>query len=355
MRLLFLSDASCVHTERWCRFFHRRGHRILVVSVEKARPMGLPCVELPSRIPFPPLKYLSKLPAIRRIVSSFEPELLNSHFVPNYGLLGSLAGFRPLVVSTWGSDVLISPRRSSLHRWRARYVLRRADLITSDGENLTEAIVELGGDPRRILTVPMGVDLGIYSPPDEKPQPPLIVSTRRLEPVYDVLTFVKAAAELAPDHPHLRFAAAGDGVERRKLERYVRERGLREFGFLGNLEEKEVAGLLRKAWVYVSTSLSDSTSVSLLEAMACGAVPVVSDIPGNRSWIRDGRNGFLFAAGNPRDLAAKIVRVLEDPELRESIVRENVSLVRRSASWEKTMERVEESFAELIASSGNAS
>ena len=86
----------------------------------------------------------------------------------------------------------------------------------------------------------------------------------------------------------------------------------------GRLEPGHSPALLARAEIYLSASLSDSTSVSLLEAMACGAVPVVSDIDGNREWVAEGEGARLFAPGDPGSLARALERALDDPAWRES-------------------------------------
>jgi glycosyltransferase involved in cell wall biosynthesis len=65
----------------------------------------------------------------------------------------------------------------------------------------------------------------------------------------------------------------------------------------------DLPGFLRAADVYVSASSSDGTSSSLLEAMASGLYPVVSDITANRPWVEHGKNGLLFAVGDAASLA----------------------------------------------------
>jgi glycosyltransferase involved in cell wall biosynthesis len=115
-----------------------------------------------------------------------------------------------------------------------------------------------------------------------------------------------------------------------------------------------MAPTLAGAQVYVSTSLSDSTSVSLLEAMAAGAFPVVTDIEANREWIEDGRNGFLVPVDDPAVLASRIIAALADPELRRRARAHNLELVRRRASWRANMDAIERLFRRLVAGDGPA-
>ena len=116
----------------------------------------------------------------------------------------------------------------------------------------------------------------------------------------------------------------------------------------GRLGAGALAGELRAADVYVSTSRSDSTSVSLLEAMACGIPPVVTDIPANREWITEGRNGLLVPPGDPVRLAEALRRMIGDRELATAVRDLNVGLVRERGLWRDNMEKVERAFVRLV-------
>jgi glycosyltransferase involved in cell wall biosynthesis len=135
----------------------------------------------------------------------------------------------------------------------------------------------------------------------------------------------------------------GDGTERARLESLVRERGLGEAVRLtGDLPREEVARRLRGADVFVTLSVTDGLSTSLIEAMACGLVPVVSDIPGNRAVIEDGRNGLVVGGDDPRELAEALGRIERDAGLRARIRRENLSLAdERFDLWANTRRIVE--------------
>jgi glycosyltransferase involved in cell wall biosynthesis len=71
----------------------------------------------------------------------------------------------------------------------------------------------------------------------------------------------------------------------------------------------------RAADLYVSPSHSDGSSISLLEALACGRPVLASDIPSNREWVTAAANGQLFRDGSVTDLAAKLSALPDDPNL----------------------------------------
>jgi glycosyltransferase involved in cell wall biosynthesis len=350
MRIAMLSDASAVHTRRWGDALHARGHTVELLSLESGTGYAYPYHRLDSRLPARYLRYPLVTGRVRRWLARFRPDLVNAHFVPNYGLIGVLAGWRPLVVSVWGSDVLISGRRSFLHRQRARFVLRRADYVTTDADMLTRAAVVLGAHSARVLTVPMGVDLTAYPERTGADPGPVIVSTRKLEPVYNLALLVGAVPDVLAAVGDARFVIVGDGPERPALAARVQSYGAAaaaQVAFRGMIPHAEIASTLYAGTVYVSTSLSDSTSVSLLEAMAAGAFPVVTDIEANHEWIDDGVNGYLVPVDDPARLAARIVDALADPELRARARRHNRALIQRRASWQDNMDAIEALFERL--------
>jgi glycosyltransferase involved in cell wall biosynthesis len=106
--------------------------------------------------------------------------------------------------------------------------------------------------------------------------------------------------------------------------------------------------LLSQADIYVSTSLHDGTSVSLLEAMGSGAFPVVTDIPANREWIINGENGFLVSEDEEESLAIKIIDAIRKRELLEKSRTRNHLIVEQKALWPKYINRVKNIYANIL-------
>jgi glycosyltransferase involved in cell wall biosynthesis len=348
VKIATLSNASVIHTRRWVEHFRARGHEVRLWSLEsgpaelEAAPLAIPPVPAFAR-------YVAATPALSRALRSFAPDIVDAHFVPNYGLMGALAGRHPLSVSAWGSDLLVSEQRVGLRRARVRFVLRRADLVIADAENLARAARELGAPPSRVRCIPWGIALDRFRPAGER-QAGLLLSARMHEPVYDLPTLIQAAAEVMRARPATELVIAGDGSLRASLERLAAARlPAGRYRFTGRLTPDELAGWLARAEVYLSASLSDSTSLSLLEAMASGAVPVVSDIEGNREWVRDGEGARLFAPGDPASLAAALAAALADGPWRARARAHNRAVVEARGDWERNMAEVESLFGRLAA------
>jgi glycosyltransferase involved in cell wall biosynthesis len=346
VRIATLANAAVGHTRRWVEHFRARGHDVRVWSLERG-PAGLDAEPLPS-IPLPrALRYPLAAPALAGALARFDPDLVDAHFVPNYGLLGALSGRRPLSVAAWGSDLLLAANRGVLQRWRARFVLRRADLVLADAANLGRAARDLGADAARVHVIPWGVDLARFRTTGDR-EPGLLLSTRMHEPVYDLETMFGGLGPVMARRPHLHLVIAGDGSLRGELERLAaRLLPAGRFRFAGMVEPPALAAWLARAEIYLSSSRSDSTSVSLLEAMASGALPVVSDIEGNREWVGEGEGARLFAPGDAAALTRALERALDEPAWAEGARERNRRVVEERGDGSRNMAHIEALFRAL--------
>ena len=351
MKILFLGDAQSTHFIRWVRFFAGRGHEVQAWSAEPPKE-EIPGYHrlfpgLPGRI----LGYLSLVPGLKKEIAKLGPDLVNAHFVPNYGFLAALAGARPLAVTTWGSDVLLSPHKSFLHKWRASYSLSKAGLVLADSKVSALEVLYLGVNKNKLLTRPMGVERVFLEEGDRKILPLkenlAILSSRRLEKLYNVETLIRALARLK-DRPSWQGIIMGTGSQKLKLEKLAARLGIaNRISFLGELTVADYRRILLESDIYVSTALSDSTSVSLLEAMTSKLACVVTEIPGNAEWITVMENGLTFVPINDEMLAFLIRKLLDDPELRMRLGERAFERVSARAVWEENMADVEEAFLKL--------
>lgn len=348
MKIALLGNASVVHTQRWAEWFRARGHTVEAWSLEDG-PAALGAHRLRAA-PLPGLlRYPLAVPALRRALARFAPDLVDAHYVPNYGLMGVLSGRRPLSIAAWGSDLLVAGRRDPLQRMRARFVLARASLVIGDSGNLAAAARALGAPAERVVAMPWGVDTQRFRPAETR-EPGLLVSTRMHEPVYDIPALLRGVAPVMAARPELKLVVTGAGSETAALERLARDLlPAGRWSFAGRIGADPMAALLARADVYLSASHSDSTSVSLLEAMASGALPVVSDIEGNREWVGEGDGARLFAPGDAAGAGAALARALDAPGWAEAARARNRSVILERGDAARNMARIEALFAALVA------
>jgi glycosyltransferase involved in cell wall biosynthesis len=303
-----------------------------------------------------PLRVLNVINTARKI----DADILHAHYVSHYGVYAALTGLKPFVVSAWGSDVLIEPKRSMIKKCLVKYVLKRADLITGDSNLSMRSIIEnLGANRKKVRLIVHGVDLWAFRPVENKenfkknlsiPESHVvIISTRSLFPIYDVSTFIKAIPYVTDEHPDTCFLIVGDGVLRHQLEELTRKLGVAgNVRFVGSISNEKMPEYLWASDVYVSTSLSDTRSISLLEAMACALPVVATDLEGNRELMKDGINGLIFSKGDSEGLAKKILLLLEDEATRKKFGLANRRIAEETGDYEKEMSKMEKLYKQLI-------
>jgi len=234
---------------------------------------------------------------LRQAIARWQPRVVHAHQANSvaWHAVRAAGGRVPVVVTLWGSDVLTLPQRSPLHRWLVRRTLRRASAWTADAQVLLQAAAALAADgPAERAWIPLGID----RPPaaEGAVRERRILSCRLHKPLYRIDAIVDAFARLPPACDGWILEVAADGPERAALERRAAALGLgARVEFSGLLAPEALARAYRRSAVFVSVPVSDGTSVSLLEAMAAGCLPVLSDLPANREWVQDGRDGLLVA------------------------------------------------------------
>jgi glycosyltransferase involved in cell wall biosynthesis len=353
MRVAFFGDSGYVGAREWIAHLAAQPDLELHAVVFRGDPRDVPGVrfhELPGWLPAGKARYFACVPPLRALLGRVRPDLLIAYRVVSYGFAAALTGFRPLVLAAQG-QFIVSPETPRLLRHCARRAVRGADLVHAWAPPMAESLVGLGADPSRILVMPRGVDEERFTPAPAEPPPPLtLVSTRQLEPYYNVPTLLRAVRKVKDRLGPVRCLLAGEGGARRDLERAAGELGVGgEVSFEGRVPRDRLPALLRSAHLYVSAVPSDGTSSSLLEAMAAGLLPVVADNASNRHWIRDGEGGRLVPAFDADAYAEAILGVWASPELRLRARAINRALIEARASWRRNMAAFVAAYRDLAA------
>jgi glycosyltransferase involved in cell wall biosynthesis len=178
-----------------------------------------------------------------------------------------------------------------------------------------------------------------------------ILSNRNLLPMYNVSLLIRAIPIVLKEEAETKFLIAGDGSEKEELKKEVKSLNIDEsVEFVGWVPHEKMTNILAQTDIYVSTSLYDGTSVSLLEAMASGAFPVVTDIPANREWIIDGENGFLVPKDKEEFLADRIIDAIRNKVLVEKSRVKNHLIVEEKALWTVNVKRIKDVYTNLLCS-----
>jgi glycosyltransferase involved in cell wall biosynthesis len=286
-------------------------------------------------------------------------DMIHIHWAIPTGLIGVLVGDllkKPVIVTIHGSDFRMAKEGSKLLKNIFLYVCRRSKQIFCVSELQTKEIEKMGVKGEKISTLPMGIEESFLEAGRNRRerlglQEYTILSNRNLLPIYNVSLLIRAIPIVLAEEPRTMFLIAGEGTEKGALEREVRNLNINSsVKFLGRVPHEEMPNLLAQVDIYVSTSLCDGTSVSLLEAMGSGAFPVVTDIPANKEWVINGENGFLVNQSEEKILARKIIDAMRNRDLLERSQAKNRVIVEDKALWKEHIRRVKSIYTSTLSS-----
>ena len=211
-----------------------------------------------------------------------------------------------------GVSVVVNTRHGQRagHGWKSRtqfrWASRLVDRIVAVSDDAARLCVDADGvAARRVIRIWNGIDLNDFSFTGPAAAP-IAISVARLSAEKDFPTLLRAVALAIREVPDLQLKLVGDGAERTKLEGLTRELGITScVEFLG--ERTDVPHLLAQAGFFVTSSLTEGISLTLLEAMAVGLPVVATAVGGNSEIVVDDVTGKLVPPANPEALARAIV------------------------------------------------
>jgi len=303
LKLVLIGDGESPHLLKWARALAPRVD-LWAVSSRGFLPGFDDCLPSARRLALGTspqhaggnLGLLRQLPQVGRWLRAVDADWLHAHYLTSHGTLALLAkrayGLRGQIVgSAWGSDILVTPARSAAYRWLTRRVLRACALTTSDSRHMAERMQELGGAEPMVF--PFGLEAMPPAPPSKAPW--RFFANRGLEPIYAPERVIEAFAAVAAVQPEAELVVANDGRLRGALEAQVARLGLAQrVRFTGRLNAEAQAFEYAAARWYLSLPLSDSVAVSVLEAMAHGCLPILSDLPANHELAEAGEGVTLL-------------------------------------------------------------
>jgi len=359
MRVLLLGAASSIHLQRWANALAAAGLQVHCVSMHEPLAAGWHAsVQMHSLSVASPAGYLLNAPAVRGLMRRLRADLLHAHYASGYGLLGTVSGCRPRLVSVWGSDVFEFPERSRVHRALLRWVLASADAVACTSQALLERSRSLVGNAQRLVLTPFGIDLTAFTTgparTDEQQTRGLTIgSTKGSEPVYGADLLLRAFARLVQGSAptlRLRIAGAGDPTQQAALQTLAQSLGVHaQTDFIGVLAHADVPAELRRLDVFVAPSREESFGVAVLEASACGVAVVASRVGGLPEVVVDGHTGLLVPPDDVSALTNAIARLLDDPALRKRMAAAGPDWVASRYAWPACVQTMLGVYRSLVA------
>lgn len=167
----------------------------------------------------------------------------------------------------------------------------------------------------------------------------IVICVARLAAIKDHATLLRIFSHISGAKTDVQLLIVGDGPEREALNIKANELNLysdKKVTFLGG--RTDIVKLLQASDVFMLTSISEGISVSLLEAMSVGLIPVVTSVGGNIEIIQQGQNGYLFNVADDKKGAALLSEAYADPVLRQAVSEKSRQTVIDNFSFKKMME-----------------
>ena len=367
MKILYFSNDYSPHDHRFLSAIRDGGHDVFHVRLEGALrqtedrpvPEGVEIVQWAGgqgkfrwqNLP----KYVLSL---RRVIRKIKPDLIHAGPIQTCAFIAVLTGFSPTLTMSWGFDLMQDFHRN---RWMERvtqYVLRNSTFFTSDAQVTRDKAVAYGMNPEHTIVFPWGVDLRCYTPKEwpshggdnlDIDHSFTVFCNRSWEPRYGVEVLARAFVRAAQSRPGLSLMLLGGGSQGARIRQILLNGGvLDRVTFAGQVSQTELPGWYHRADIYISPSHVDGSSVSLMEAMASGLPCLVSDIPGNKEWVTEGENGWLFPDGDVDALAAKILQVMGQRKTFLKIGRAARAVVEERADWKKNSAKLMQAYRQAV-------
>ena len=356
MIILFIADGRSIHTQRWAEYFVQKGHEVHLITYDP-RDNSIPGITeyvLTSRWQNLYLSFIPRHIAIKRLVRKIKPDLIHAHFIAKYGFHLPDLKFRPSIVSAWGDDVLILPKKSWLIRYYTQKVLDSVSLVYAISHDIRSHVISDFGMPEtKVHYLPFGIDTDIFSPHakarNDDDQIIEIFSNRGFFPVYDNETLIRGFAHAYAKNSSLRLTLKGDGPQEQSIRNLVALLGLSEvIRFKKKTSYSEVPLDYQHAHIFITTSISDGTPVSLLEAMASGLPCIATKVGGIPEWIEDKKTGILIQPKSPEQVAHAILTLAADSLLRSRMGSAAREFVLKNGQWNTLMAQAEKDYQALI-------
>ena len=357
MKILFLGEPSSPNTMSWVTGMRSLGCDVVLASVrtngeDGNSPIGN--TGLPPR-----LRVLTGKSSLKRLIAAVKPDILIAYRITSYGYLASIVGFHPLVLAAQNEQIVYLPTPNALRSitlgFFARQAVKKADLMHAWSDNIASGLIKYGADPQKILTMHRGIDVEKFrfNATEIKDfninENPVFISTRSLFPEYDIKTVVSAFALVVKQIPNAILRIAGDGPEQDALKKQIYELKIgANVCFLGNIGADELVQMLGTSHIYVSIIQTEGMSSSLLEAVVCGLLPIVADMPASRKIIETGINGYCIKKISVKNVAFQMLDATRKYENIIPALLDNAERIAEDFDRRKNVKAFLEEYKKLI-------
>ncbi|WP_310554462.1 glycosyltransferase [Flavobacterium sp.] len=345
-RILFLGETYRADAITWINGLKEFGDFEIVTWELKSKSNGLGRV---ARI----LELIKAFTTIRSIAKTSKVDMIIAERTTSYGFLAALSGVTPIAIAQQGITDLW-PENSITYPFKKiiqRYAFKKATLIHAWGPVMAKHMKASKVDMSKVMILPKGINLSFFEFQNNSDESILnAIVTRTLQQEYKHEVILNAFGILKQKNIPFQLTIVGDGVLLENLKKQAIALQIEnEVYFTGRVNNTDLPKLLQKSNFYISMPTTEGVSASLFEAMACGCFPIVTDLPGNRSWIKHKENGILVPSENYTKLASEMEWAFQNHNVRQKSIVTNRKFVEENANYEKNMKKIADAYHQLIA------
>ena len=230
-----------------------------------------------------------------------------------------------LIGKLYGKKVILNYRSGEAEdhlanwRWTAIPIIRLADVIVVPSDYLVDVFAKFGLRAQAIFDI---IELDVFRFRERRPMRPIFLTSRLLEPLYNVGCVLRAFALIQQRYPEARLTIAADGWMRPELEQLARDLKLRNAEFIGRVPFEQMPDLYDSADMYLTATDLDNMPGSITESFAAGLPVVTTDAGGIPYILTHEETGLMVPRNDHEAMAAAAFRLLEDQELALKISRQ---------------------------------
>ncbi|MDN3672104.1 glycosyltransferase [Flavobacterium branchiarum] len=289
--------------------------------------------------------------SIKKIIRLEKPDMVIAERTTSYGFLAALSGVNTIAIAQQGRTDLW-PEKSALlplKKTIQKYAFQKAHLIHAWGPVMTISMKAIDVDMNKVMVMPKGIDLSLFTASINNTPKIEAIVTRSLESEYRHDCILKAFSILDKKNIDFNLTIVGNGTQSEHLKKLAINLGIQnKVFFTGRIANTALPQLLQQANFYISMPSTEGVSASLFEAMACNCYPIVSDIPGNQSWILHRNNGLLIPMDNHQKLAEELIWSFENIKSRNLAIIHNRKFIEENANYATNMKIIADKYHELI-------
>ena len=317
MKIGLIGDAASIHMKRWSHWLRQHGYEVHMGSTTWPT---MPEMEYEGRSVYDsycPLKlrpgfvaHMLGVISTRSWVDAHKLKLVHGHYLPSGGFYARWSGAKHRIVSAHGSDVY---RRNEQfgHDWLARSAINGSDYTFVGSNDMLNECTKMSNGGKNITRIPVGIDTNLFKPQNRRRNGPVFLSMRQTSAIYNPAMILLAFSSIQAETGSTLLMA-----EPKKGEEFIydlaRSTGVRDsIEFYPPRPYNEMPDLYNRADCGISIPDTDGSSTAMLECMSCGIPMIASDIPVNKEWIQNGKEGVLVETNNQFDLISKMFQICD--------------------------------------------